>query len=76
MKIQQEVNALIAEMESLKEFDDEIFIRYFEKEAELQERIVSSAEAEGLTEAEKQACSERLSAAFGVLKGRLSFCTL
>lgn len=29
--IQQEVDAMIAEMASLKDFDDDVFIRYFEK---------------------------------------------
>ena len=76
MTIQQQVNTMIAEMESLRDFDDDIFISYFEKEAELQERISSSGTAEGLSEADMQDCSERLAKAFDELKGRLSFCTL
>ena len=30
--IQQEVDAMITEMASLKDFDDDVFIRYFEME--------------------------------------------
>ena len=74
--IQQEVDAMIAEMASLKDFDDDVFIRYFEKEEELQERITSQGEAEGVTEEERRSCAERLATAFEGLKGKLSFCTL
>ena len=74
--IQQEVEALIAEMDSLKSFDDDVFIRFYEKESELQERIAASGEAEGLTEAERRSLSERLAGAFEGMKGKLSFCTL
>ena len=74
--IQQETDALIKEMESLKTFNDDVFIRFFEEVGELQERIESSGEAEGLTEEERRSCKERLAKAFEVLKGRLSFCTL
>lgn len=74
--IQQEVDAMITEMASLKDFDDDVFIQYFEKVDELQERIASQGEAEGLTEEERRSCAERLAAAFEGMKGKLSFCTL
>lgn len=76
MTIQQQVDSIIAEMKSLKNFDDEVFISFFEKVGEMQERISSSGAAEGLSEADIQDCSERLAKAFDELKGRLSFCTL
>ena len=37
--ITNEVNNLIAEMEALDEFNDDVFIQYFEKVEDLQERL-------------------------------------
>ena len=50
--------------------------KYYPLEEELQERIASQGEAEGLTEEERRSCAERLATAFEGLKGKLSFCTL
>ena len=50
--------------------------KYYPLEEELQERIASQGEAEGLTEEERRSCAEMLATAFEGLKGKLSFCTL
>ncbi len=59
-----EVDGLIAEMKALDKFNDDVFIQYFEKVGEMQERLSDKD------------CSDKLSEAFEKLKGKLSFCTL
>ena len=71
-----EVNTLIAEMDSVKKFDDDIFISFFEREEELQERLDEQKKEKALSQEEWKDCSDRLGESFGRLKGKLSFCNL
>lgn len=71
-----EVNTLIAEMDSVKQFDDDIFISFFEREEELQERLDEQKKEKALSQEEWKDCSDRLGESFGRLKGKLSFCNL
>lgn len=75
-KIIREVDALIAEMDSVGKFDDDIFISFFEREEELQERLDEQKKENKLSQEEWKDCSERLGEAFGRMKGKLSFCNL
>ena len=75
-EIIREVNALIAEMDSAGKFDDDIFISFFEREEELQERLDEQKKENALSQEEWKDCSDRLGEAFGRLKGKLSFCNL
>lgn len=71
-----EVDGLIAEMKALDKFNDDVFIQYFEKVGEVQERLSELKKENKLSSVEYKDCSERLSEAFEKLKGKLSFCTL
>lgn len=71
-----EVDDLIAEMEALDKFNDDVFIQYFEKAGEMQERLSELEKTKMMSSGEYKDCSERLSEAFEKLKGKLSFCTL
>jgi hypothetical protein len=75
-EIIREVNTLIAEMDSVKKFDDDIFISFFEREEELQERLDEQKKEKALSQEEWKDCSDRLGESFGRLKGKLSFCNL
>ena len=71
-----EVDGLIAEMKALDKFNDDVFIQYFEKVGEVQERLSELKKENKLSSVEYKDCSERLSEAFEKLKGKLSFCML
>lgn len=75
-EIIREVDALIAEMDSAGKFDDDIFISFFEREEELQDRLDEQKKENALSQEEWKDCSDRLGEAFGRLKGKLSFCNL
>lgn len=63
-------------MDKLKKFDDDVFIQFYEKEGELQERLSAMEEAGTLSHEEKEECAKKLSDAFDRMKGKMSFCTL
>ena len=71
-----EVDALIAKMDSVGKLDDDIFISFFEREEELQERLDEQKKENKLSQEEWKDCSDRLGEAFGRMKGKLSFCNL
>jgi hypothetical protein len=71
-----EVDGLIAEMKELDKFNDDVFIQYFEKVGEMQERLSELEKTNKLSSVEYKDCSDKLSKAFEKLKGKLSFCTL
>ena len=71
-----EIDDLIAEMKTLDEFNDDVFILYFEKVGEMQERLSELEKTNKLSSVEYKDCSDKLSEAFEKLKGKLSFCTL
>ena len=79
--ITNEVNNLIAEMEALDEFNDDVFIQYFEKVEDLQERLAEFGKTNKLSpeeykgSEEYKGCTERLAESFEKLKGKLTFCT-
>ena len=75
-EIVREVDALIAKMDSVGKLDDDIFISFFEREEELQERLDEQKKENKLSQEEWKDCSDRLGEAFGRLKGKLSFCNL
>ena len=75
-EIVREVDALIAKMDSVGKLDDDIFISFFEREEELQERLDEQKKENKLSREEWKDCSDRLGEAFGRLKGKLSFCNL
>ena len=72
----KEVDDLIAEMKALDKFNDDVFIQYFEKVGEMQERLSELEKSSELSSVEYKDCSDKLSEAFEKLKGTLSFCTL
>ena len=72
----KEVDDLIAEMKALDKFNDDVFIQYFEKVGEMQERLSELEKTNKLSSVEYKDCSDKLSEAFEKLKGKLSFCTL
>ena len=72
----KEVDDLIAEMKALNKFNDDVFIQYFEKVGEMQERLSELEKSSELSSVEYKDCSDKLSEAFEKLKGKLSFCTL
>ncbi len=74
--ITNEVNSLVAEMEALDEFNDDMFIQYFEKVEDLQERLAELEKAKKLSPGEYKYCAERLVESFEKLRAKLSFCTL
>ena len=71
-----EVDGLIAEMKALDKINDDVFIQYFEKVGEMQERLSELEKTNKLSSVEYKDCSDKLSKAFEKLKGKLSFCTL
>lgn len=75
-EIIREVDTLAAEMDSVGEFDDDIFVSFFERVEELQERLDEQKKENRLSQEEWKNCSDRLGEAFGRLKGKLSFCNL
>ena len=75
-EIVREVDALIAEMDSVGKLDDDIFVSFFEREEELQERLDEQKKENKLSQEEWKDCTERLGEAFGRMKGKLSFCNL
>ena len=75
-EIIRDVDALIAEMDSVGKFDDDVFISFFEREEELRERLDEQKKENKLSQEEWKSCSDRLGEAFGRLKGKLSFCNL
>lgn len=75
-EIIREADALIAEMDSVGKFADDVFISFFEREEELRERLDEQKKENKLSQEEWKNCSDRLGEAFGRLKGKLSFCNL
>jgi hypothetical protein len=75
-EIIREADALIAEMDSVGKLDDDIFVSFFEREEELQERLDEQKKENKLSQEEWKDCTERLGEAFGRMKGKLSFCNL
>ena len=75
-EIIRDVDALIAEMDSVGKFADDVFISFFEREEELRERLDEQKKENKLSQEEWKNCSDRLGEAFGRLKGKLSFCNL
>lgn len=75
-EIIREVDALIAKMDRVGKLDDDIFISFFEREEELQERLDEQKKENKLSQEEWKDCSDRLREAFGRMKGKLSFCNL
>lgn len=73
-EIFHEVDALIAEMNALDHFNDDLFIQYYEREEELQERLEVMAKTGKMTANDMEDCSVRLAEAFDKLKSKLSFC--
>jgi hypothetical protein len=73
--LQKEIGALVKKMDSLKSFDDDLFIEILDKTGELQERL-DSEEAKELAPDEKERLSKELAASFDKFKGKLSFCNL
>ena len=74
--IAHDLEVLIKEMNAVDQMDDDLFIQYFEKEEEMQERLEALKDANKLTAEEYAEYSGRLVEAFGRLKGKLSFCNL
>ena len=72
----REVETFIEKMDKLQKFDDEVFISFYEKVDELQDRLDAMEEAGKLSHEEKEEYSKKLSEAFGRMKGKMSFCTL
>ena len=75
-EIIREADAVIAEMDSVGKLDDDIFVSFFEREEELQERLDEQKKENKLSQEEWKDCTERLGEAFGRMKGKLSFCNL
>ncbi len=74
--IVKEVDSLIAEMNNLETFNDDLFIEYFDKEEKIQEQLDALVKTNELSSEVCNDCSERLAKAFERLKGKLSFCNL
>ena len=72
----REINDLTAEMDKLQKFDDDVFIRFYEKVDELQEHLDEMEKAATLSHGEKEEYSKKLSEAFEKMRGKMSFCTL
>lgn len=73
--LQKEIETLVKKMDSLKSFDDDLFIQILDKTEELQERL-DSEEAKVLVPDEKERLSRELSASFDKFRAKLSFCNL
>ena len=56
-----EVDGLIAEMKALDKFNDDVFIQYFEKVGEMQERLSELEKTNKLSSVEYKDCSDKLS---------------
>jgi len=63
-------------MDKLQKFDDDVFIRFYEKVDELQEHLDEMEKAGTLSHGEKEEYSKKLSEAFEKMRGKMSFCTL
>lgn len=72
----REINDLTAEMDKLQKFDDDVFIRFYEKVDELQEQLDEMEKAGTLSHGEREEYSKKLSEAFEKMRGKMSFCTL
>ena len=72
----REINDLTAEMDKLQKFDDDVFIRFYEKVDELQEHLDEMEKADTLSHEQKEVYSKKLSEAFEKMRGKMSFCTL
>lgn len=72
----REINDLTAEMDKLQKFDDDVFIRFYEKVDELQEQLDDMEKVDTLSHEQKEEYSKKLSEAFEKMKGKMSFCTL
>ncbi len=72
----REINDLTAEMDKLQKFDDDVFIRFYEKVDELQEQLDDMEKADTLSHEQKEEYSKKLSEAFEKMRGKMSFCTL
>ena len=73
--LKKEIEALVKKMDSLKSFDDDLFIQILDKTGELQERL-HSEEAKEFTPEEKERLSKELAASFDKFRSKLSFCNL
>lgn len=71
-----EADALIDEMDSLNQFDDDMFIEYFDKAEKLQERLSAKEQERGVSVEDLKNCSDRLTEAFNRMRGKMSFCRL
>ena len=69
------MKTLVKKMDSLKSFDDDLFIQILDKTEELQDRL-DSEEAKELAPGEKERLSGELSASFEKVRAKLSFCNL
>ena len=72
----REINDLTAEMDKMQKFDDDVFIRFYEKVDELQEQLDDMEKADTLSHEQKEEYSKKLSEAFEKMRGKMSFCTL
>lgn len=72
----REIDSLTAEMDKMQKFDDDVFIRFYEKVDELQEQLDDMEKADTLSHEQKEEYSKKLSEAFEKMKGKMSFCTL
>ena len=72
----REINDLTAEMDKLQKFDDDVFIRFYEKVDELQEHLDEMEKAGTLSQGEKEEYSKILLEKKKKMRGKMSFCTL
>lgn len=75
-EITREVDRLIAEMNALEKFNDDLFIEFYEKEDAMQESLTALEKDGKLSSAVRKEYSDKLAAAFEKLRGKLSFCNL
>ena len=75
-EIIREVDALVAEMNTLDKFNDDLFIQYFEREEEMQDRLDTMEKMGKIAPEVHKNCSDKLAEAFGRLRSKLSFCNL
>ena len=74
--IRQEVESLIGRMDSLETVEDDLFIQFYEKVGDLQERIGDKYLMPEFAEEERNALTDSLTEAFERMKGKMSFCNL
>ena len=67
----REINDLTAEMDKLQKFDDDVFIRFYEKVDELQEQLDDMEKADTLSHEQKEEYSKKLSEAFEKMRGKM-----